>query len=138
LNFALALHPEKIRLAREAPSAKGVRASLRALFAAGLAQVEIPDATVVEAALARVKATTIADLPDAKGASEPTDRYEDTVFEIDAQLIVPAHGYGLTAVRRFLIAFGRRRHTNSVSLAVLFGRAARASAPAVPSERRGV
>ena len=27
---------------------------------------------------------------------------KDTVFEIDANLIVPKHGYGLIAVRRFL------------------------------------
>ena len=88
--------------------------------------------------MARVQATTSADLPEAKGPAEPTGRYEDTVFEIDAQLIVPPHGYGLTAVRRFLIAFGRRRHTNSVPLAVLFGRAIPTSAAAAPSERRRV
>jgi len=138
LELALTLHPEKIRLARGAPTAQAIRASLRALFAAGLAQGEAPDATAMEAALARVKATTVADLPEAKDPAEPAGQYDDTVFEIDAHVIVPAHGYGLTAVRRFLIAFGRRRHTNSVPLAVLFGRAAPAGRSAAPSERRGV
>jgi hypothetical protein len=81
---------------------------------------------------------TCADLPEAKGPAEATGKYEDTVFEIDAQLAVPPHGYGLTAVRRFLIAFGRRRHTNSVPLAVLFGRAVSSSAATPPSECRGI
>ena len=69
-----------------------------------------------------------ADLREAKGQGAPTGKYEDTVFEINAQLIVPPHGYGLTAVRRFLVAFGRRRHTDRVPLAILFGRAATAGA----------
>jgi hypothetical protein len=45
------------------------------------------------------------------------------VFEIDVQVNIPAGGYGLNAVRRFLITFGRRRHIEAVPLAILFGRA---------------
>ena len=138
LEFALALYPEKIRFAREAPTSQAVRVSLRALFAAALAQGETTNTAAVEEALACVQATTSADLPDAKGPAEATGKYEDTVFEIDAQLTVPPHGYGLTAVRRFLIAFGRRRHTNSVPLAVLFGRAVSSSAATAPSECSGI
>ena len=138
LELALAMHPEKIRLAREAPTSQAVRASLRALFAAALAQGETTNAEAVEEALVRVQATTSADVPEAKGPAEATGKYEDTVFEIDAQLTVPPHGYGLTSVRRFLIAFGRRRHTNSVPLAILFGRAVSVSAATPLSERGGI
>jgi Protein of unknown function (DUF4238)/SEC-C motif len=137
LELALALHPEKIRAAREAPTSLAVRASLRTLFATALAQGDTPDVTAVGAALARVEATTYADLPEAKGPAEPTGNYEDTVFEIDADLIVPTSGYGLIAVRRFLVAFGRRRHMDRVPLAILFGRAT-SGAEARRPERRAV
>lgn len=138
LELALALNPEKVRAAREAPTAQAIRASLRALFAAGLAQGVAPNSTAVEAALARVKAATVVDLPEAKRPAGPSGQHVNTVFEIDAHVIVPALGYGLTAVRRFLIAFGRRRHTNSVPLAVLFGRATTDGAAVTPSELRSV
>lgn len=130
LELALALHPETIRSARELPTAQAVRVRLRALFATSLAQVDAPDGTAVEAALVRVKEATNADFPTARGPVEPTGKYEDTVFEIDAQLAVPPQGYGLTAVRRFLVAYGRRRHTDNVPLAILFGRAAGAESRA--------
>jgi hypothetical protein len=126
LELALAVHPEKIHAARETSTAQAIRASLRTLFATALAQGNVPDVTAVESAFACVKAATNADLPAAKGPAEPTGKYEDAVFDIDAQLIVPLHGYGLTAVRRFLVAFGRRRHTDRIPLAILFGRAATA------------
>lgn len=126
LEFALALHPEKIRATRETPTAQAIRASLRTLFATALGQGHAPDATAEESAFASVKVATNADLPAAKGPVEPSGKHEDAVFEIDARLIVPRHGYGLTAVRRFLVAFGRRRHTDRVPLAILFGRAATA------------
>ena len=47
----------------------------------------------------------------------------------------PPNGYGRTEVRRFLVTFGRRRHLNTVPLAILFGRAAptTGSASAAPS-----
>ncbi len=128
LELALALRPERIRAARDTPTSRAVRASLRALFATSLAQGHVADATAVDVDLDRTKAATNADLREAKGPGEPTGKYEDTVFEINAQLIVPPHGYGLTAVRRFLVAFGRRRHTDRVPLAILFGRAATAGA----------
>ena len=126
LDLALALYPEKIRAARETLTAQAIRTSLRTLFATALAHGRVPDAMAVESALASVKVATNADLPVAKGPVEPTGKDEDAVFEIDAQLIVPLHGYGLTAVRRFLVAFGRRRHTDRIPLAILFGRAATA------------
>ena len=68
--------------------------------------------------------TAGADLSAARDSAEPTGRHEDRVFEIYAQLIVPEHGYGLTAVRRFLISFGPRQHTNNIPIAILFGLAA--------------
>ncbi len=126
LQLALALHPETIRAAREAATSLAVRASLRALFATGLAQVSAADRAAAEAALVAVKEAADADLPAARGPAEPTGKYEDTVFEIDARLLVPSNGYGLTAVRRFLVAFGRRRHLGAVPFAILFGRAASA------------
>jgi hypothetical protein len=123
LQLALALHPETIRAAREAATSFGVRASLRALFAAGLAQGDAADRGAVEEALVAVKDATDADLPAARGPAEPSSKYEDAIFEIDARLLVPPNGYSLTAVRRFLVAFGRRRHLGAVPLAILFGRA---------------
>lgn len=134
LELALAVHPAKIRAARETPSAHAVRASLRTLFATCVDQGHMPHATAVGAALAAVKVTMKADRPEAKGPAQPTGKYEDTVFQIEAQVIAPLHGYGLTAVRRFLVVFGRRRHTDRVPLAILFGRAATAAAdPASPA-----
>jgi len=124
LNVVLALHPEKIWQARDAPTAQALRASLCGLFATSIAQEDAPDGATVSAALARTKATANADLPVEQGPAEPTGKHEDTVFEIDARLLVPSNGYGLTAVRRFLVAFGRRRHLGSVPFAILFGRAA--------------
>lgn len=126
LKLALALHPEKIRAARDAPAAQGVRASLRGLFATSVAQKDGPDRAAVEAALAAINETANADLPLAQSPAEPTGKYEDTVFEIDAQLLVPPNSYSLTAVRRFLVAYGRRRHLGAVPFAILFGRAASA------------
>jgi hypothetical protein len=123
LQLALALHPETIREAREAATSLAVRASLRALFATRLAQVDGADRPAAEAALVAVREAAEVDLPAARGPAEPTGKYEDTVFEIDARLLVPSNGYGLTAVRRFLVAFGRRRYLGAVPFAILFGRA---------------
>ena len=64
------------------------------------------------------------------------ERLPDTAFEIDAQLIIPPAGYGLTAVRRFRVAVGRRRHTNRVPLALLFGRAASATPESAQARKR--
>ena len=135
LQLALASHPETIRVAREAATSPVVRASLRALFAAGLAEKDAADRASTEAALVAVREAADADLSAARAPAEPTGRYEDTMFEIDARLLVPPSGYGLTAVRRFLIAFGRRRHLEAVPFAILFGRAASTGsgkAPEVP------
>jgi hypothetical protein len=124
LQLALALHPETIRAARQAATSLAVRASFGTLFATTLAQRDAADRAGVEAALVAVKEAADADLPAARGPAEPTGKYEDTVFEIAARLLVPPNGYGLTAVRRFLVAFGRRRHLGAVPFAILFGRAA--------------
>jgi hypothetical protein len=133
LQLALALHPETIRAAHEVATSLRVRASLRALFAAVLAQGDAADRAGAEAALVAVKEAADADLPAARGPSEPTGKYEDTVFEIDARLLVPPNGYGLTAVRRFLVAFGRRRHLGAVPFAILFVRAASDGSGRVPT-----
>jgi hypothetical protein len=123
LQLALALHPETIRAAREAATSLAVRASLRALFATGLAQGDAADRAAAEEALVAVKEAADAALPVARGPAEPTGKYEDAVFEFDARLLVPPNGYSVTAVRRFLVAFGRRRHLRAVPFAILFGRA---------------
>jgi hypothetical protein len=133
LQLALALHPETIRAARGAATSLGVRASLRALFATGLPQGDAADRAAAVAALVAVKEAADADLPAARGPAEPIGRYEDTVFEIDARLLVPPNGYGLTAVRRFLVAFGRRRHLGAVPFAILFGRAASSESDTAPT-----
>jgi hypothetical protein len=128
LNLVLALHPERIRAARDARTAQAARASLGGLFATSVAPKDGLDGAAVEAALAVINETANADLPLARGPAEPTGKYEDTVFEIDARLLVPPTGYSLTAVRRFLVAFGRRRHLGAVPFAILFGRAASSEA----------
>jgi hypothetical protein len=133
LKLALALHPERIRAARDAPTAQAVRASLRGLLATSIAQKDGLNGAAVEAALAAINETVNADLPLAQGPAEPTGKYEETVFEIDARLVVPPNGYSLTAVRRFLVAYGRRRHLGAVPFAILFGRAASAGSGNVPT-----
>jgi hypothetical protein len=126
LQVALDVNPEKLDADRTEPSSQAFRASLRALWAVALAHGESSNESAVDAALGSVKDTTAtaanveSDTPDAlreKGSS-------NTVFKIDAQLVIPPTGYGLTTVRRFLVTFGRRRHMNAVPLAIVFGPAA--------------
>jgi hypothetical protein len=128
LRLALDVNPEELDAARAEPASQAFRASSRALWSATLANEESPDEAAVEAALADAKdaAGTAAKIEPDVAETPPGKRSRDSVFEIHAQLVIPSVGYSLTAVRRFLIAFGRRRHMNKVPLAILFGRAAAA------------
>lgn len=140
LRIALAIDPEKLDTARAEPFSLAFRASLRSLWAAALAHGESPNAPALDAALGNVREAATA----VPAAVEPAavdalreKRFRDVVFDIDADLVVPPAGYSLTAVRRFLVAFGRRRHTITVPFAIIFGRAA-SGAKARQPERRGV
>jgi hypothetical protein len=129
LQISLAIDPEKVEAARAEPFSRAFRASLRTLLAVALGHGESPNEAALDAALSNVKAAAAATVEPAAAALREK-RFRDVVFDINADLVVPQAGYSLTAVRRFLVAFGRRRHTNAVPLAILFGRAASAGAQA--------
>jgi Protein of unknown function (DUF4238) len=140
LRIALAIDSEKLNAARAESFSQAFRASVRALSAAALGHMESPNEPALDAALGNLReaaaaAPTIAESATADIVREK--RFRDVVFDIDADLIVPPSGYSLTAVRRFLVAFGRRRHTNAVPFAIIFGRAASQAQTQQPA-RRGV
>lgn len=125
LRLALAIDPEKVDAARAEPVSQAFRANLRTLWAAALGQGASPSEPAVDAALSDVRGGAAAATVQPAPADVPSERrFRDMVFDIDADLVVPPAGYSLTAVRRFLVAFGRRRHTNAVPLAIIFGHAA--------------
>jgi hypothetical protein len=137
LQIALAIDPKKLDAARADRFSQAFRASLRTLLAVALGHGEAPNEPALDAALGNVKAAAAATVePPATGELRET-HFQDVVFHIDADLVVPPAGYGLTAVRRFLVAFGRRRHTNAVPFAIIFGHAA-SGAEARQPERREV
>lgn len=137
LQISLAIDPEKADAARTEPFSQAFRASLRTLLAAALGHGESPNEPALDAALSNVKAVAAATVEPAAASALREKRLRDVVFDIDADLVVPQAGYSLTAVRRFLVAFGRRRHTNAVPFAIIFGHAA-SGAEARQQERRGV
>jgi hypothetical protein len=139
LELALDVNPEKLDAARAEPSSQIFRGRLRTLWSATLADEKSPSEARIEAALANLKDAAIAVAKTERDATEsqPKKRSQGSVFEVDAQLMIPAAGYGLMAVRRFLIAFGRRRHKNTVPIAILFGRAAATQPRTDPNPRFG-
>lgn len=50
----------------------------------------------------------------------------ETQFDVEMDLVLPPHGYGINAVRRLLLTFGRARHAKAIPLSMPFGRAAAA------------
>jgi hypothetical protein len=135
LQLELDINPSHLEAARAEPSSEGFRASLRALAAAALAHSESPDEAAFDAALGKVQDAAIAlkKIEPVASDSVSDDAVPETVFEIDARLLAPPNGYGLTAVRRFLVTFGRRRHLSAVPLAILFGRAASGGTDTTPT-----
>jgi hypothetical protein len=125
IQIALDINPSKIALAREEDSSQSVRASLRALWTLGLAPGEPANGAALDLALGKFKdAVGAAAEVEAQSADAMCEkRTRSTVFEIDAKIVIPPGGYSLTAVRRFLLAFGRRQYVNVVPLGILFGRA---------------
>lgn len=135
LQLELEISPNVLDAARVEASSEALRASLRALTAVTLAHAESPDDAALDGALEKVREATSA-LKKVEGAAsdaEHEDRPAAAVFEIDARLLVPPNGYGLTAVRRFLVTFGRRRHLAAVPLSILFGRAASGGTGTAPT-----
>ncbi len=125
IQVALDINPSKIALAREENPSQVFRASLRVLWAWALAPGEPANEAALNVALGKVKAAAGAAVEVEADSADATCEMHSrsTVFEIDAKIVIPPVGYSLTAVRRFLITFGRRRYVNSVPLAILFGRA---------------
>jgi Protein of unknown function (DUF4238) len=118
--------------AREQASAREFRAALRDLWNAILAADNSRDHAQYEQATRRLK--DLATERCTHSARNDPDNSLQAEFEIDAQLSIPSAGYGLNAVRRFLITFGRRRHIESIPLALLFGRVAQAEQVAAASD----
>jgi hypothetical protein len=135
LRLELEISPNVLDAARVKASSEVLRASLRALTAVALAHAESPDDAALDAALEKVREASVA-LKKVEPAISDAGREDGppvAIFEIDARLLVPPNGYGLTAVRRFLVTFGRRRHLGAVPFAILFGRAASAGSGNVPT-----
>ncbi len=135
LRLELEISPNVLDAARVEESSEAVRASLRALTAVALAHAESPDDAALDGALEKVREASAA-LKKVEPAISDAGREDGSpvaIFEIDARLLIPPNGYGLTAVRRFLVTFGRRRHLAAVPLAILFGRAASAGSGNFPT-----
>lgn len=140
LRIALAIDPEKLDAARAEPSSQAFRESLRALSAAALNHMESPNEPALDAALDNLRETAAAaatTIDPTAADAQGERRFRSMVFDIEADMVVPPAGYSLTVVRRFLVAFGRRRHTNAVPFAIIFGRAT-SQAEARQPEGRGV
>ncbi|MHB8405835.1 MAG: DUF4238 domain-containing protein [Gammaproteobacteria bacterium] len=137
LRLALEVNPDKTEAARVEQPAQAFRASLRALWSATLARGDSTNGYAIDVALGEVKnaAAATMQVEQESGDAAGEGGAQNTVFEIDAHVVVPPNGYGLTAVRRFLVAFGRRRHTSKVPLAILIGRAAAAGSESVLRSR---
>jgi hypothetical protein len=99
-----------------APSA-AFRTSIRGLWESALANLETPNPMAVAEALRQLEQLPEAKIGAAKENSEETEPEQtlDTLFTIDAEVVIPPDGYGLNPFRRFLITFGRRKHINSAS-----------------------
>lgn len=126
--LTLDLNPDKSYTARANQPAQTFRVALRALQTATLAQGDSTNRPTMDTALGDVKnaASVIIQVEQESAAAVGDGGTRNTAIEVDAHLIIPSNGYGLTSVRRFLVAFGRRRHTNTTPFAILFGRAATA------------
>lgn len=108
---------------RDSSPSQAFRSAIGELWKAAISQGEHSSQAAVSDAIREVERVSNAALVEGADA-----QIEDTcaaVFDIDATIIVPPDGYGLNAARRFLIAFGRRKHIQAVPLAILFGQAAR-------------
>ena len=126
LKLELEINPNVLDASRVEASSEVLRASLRALHRVALLHAESPDDTALDGGLEKVRQAAIALKKVEPAAWEVggDNALSGPVFQIDARLLVPPNGYGLTAVRRFLVTFGRRRHMSAVPFAILFGRAA--------------
>lgn len=108
---------------RNAAPSKAFRGAMRNLLMLALAAVEHSNLAALSESLTELERNAKALLAEA--APTEADETCNAVFEIDTTIAIPSAGYGLNAARRFLIAFGRRKHNAAVPLALRFGRAAR-------------
>jgi len=114
--------PKSTLVRRGASTSTAFRSALRGLLTASLSAGEHAN-QIVSRAIIELDRTANALL--AAGAPAEADETCNAVLEIDATIAIPSAGYSLNAARRFLIAFGRRKHLAVVPLALMFGRAAR-------------
>jgi hypothetical protein len=93
-----------------------VRAKMRDLWQASVAQPTAADAEAVSSAMDEVARII--------GETKTPEDSQDLVmvFEPLMKFSIPPNGYGLREVHRFLIAFGRRKRLESVPLSIIFGR----------------
>jgi len=125
LSLALEVNPEETSEARESMSSETFRTAMRTLWKAALSHLESPQPAPIAEALRELEElrSTAPDSNRDEAASTQRSETSKLIFDIDARIIIPPNGYGLNAVRRFLVTFGGRRHIKAIPLAILFGRA---------------
>jgi hypothetical protein len=133
LRLALDANPEEASEARHSVSSETFRTAMRTLWTAALSHQESLQPAAIAEAQRKIELLpgTAGDSTHEEVISAPPSEISNTVFNIDARILISANGYGLNAVRRFLVTFGGRRHIKAIPLAILFGRA---GAPASAEE----
>ena len=125
LRLALDANPEEASEARHSVSSETFRTAMRTLWTAALTYQESRQPAAIAEALRKIEQLpgTAGDSTHEEVISDPPSEISNTVINIDARILIPANGYGLNAVRRFLVTFAGRRHIKAIPLAILFGRA---------------
>jgi len=95
-----------------------VRAKLRQVWQATLVQQDRRDAGAVISGMDEVLRVV-----ETVGKPQPTEGLLQS-FETTVRISIPANGYGLNEVRRFLISFGRAGALEVVPVSFFFGRSA--------------
>jgi hypothetical protein len=126
LRLTLDANPEETWKVRNMVPSEAFRASMRSLWKATLSHLESPNPTAVADALRQLEQLPEAEIGVSSESIQETSAEQSlgNLFNIDAELVIPPDGYGLNAVRRFLITFGRRKHIKAIPIAILFGAAA--------------
>jgi hypothetical protein len=101
-----------------------IRNRFRTLWEAASAFKGEEDIAAVSMALDQLEQAVAAMIREDGELTAPAKRTgRELGFDIDVHIVVPPKGFWRTAVQRFLVSFGRRRRTESVPLAIIFGRA---------------
>jgi hypothetical protein len=123
LRLTVSTSIDKTFKTRDAPRSKEARIAMREVLNLAAGERGSRSQTAVAAAVGRLVGV-VADIA-AEDVEEGQGDSSSAVFDVKVMLAIPPAGYGLVASRRFLVAFGCRKHTETVPIALHFGKAAR-------------